>query len=430
MGIRCQVKALLKRLLPPRLFSFLKKGYRALLAFPETYAAPFIAFRIPFVLWPLYKICQSLNICFLANIPDSDGVGHILVEVDDFLRKRFLNELDRSKKYILIKKSHWLSKEFVTLYRHHFDWAICNTLLYYLTLPLIMRYETLRLDCGLSRSKWHPIPAKDQVLDQKLPSWPKIITKHRNLTEWENRYRRRVLSADFTPLRDFRGDDPLLNQFLKGCNKIALLHLKTNISNATALPTDPNTYVPPIEYLLQNKYQLVFAGREKMPPLFQNYPILNYAESDLASFSNDIRLFSKARLAITGGSGIFFFAECLNIDLLYVNYWHIYRLPATPKCLCVPTLIQDTRGRLLSFAEQWDLYKRAPDAQSERFSTDHYFARNATAEEILQGCRELLEGNPTLSPLQLKFKQASDYYCGEPRISDFFLQQHQHLLNL
>ncbi|HSX37957.1 MAG TPA: TIGR04372 family glycosyltransferase [Chlamydiales bacterium] len=372
-----------------------------------------------------------MNVCFLANIPDSDGVGHIVVEIDDFMRRLFLKEIDATKKYVLIRKSRRISREFTRLYKHKFDLAVCSSFLYYLTLPLIIRYADIRLDCGLSRTKWHKLNSADEVKSEKLSEWPKTITKHKNLSEWEDRYRRRVESPYFTPLRDFRKSDDRLDQFLAGSDKIALIHLKTNISNATAKQTDSSTYIPTIEALITQKYQLVFAGREKMPELFKNYDIFNYAESKLSSFTNDIILFNRADLAIMGGSGIFLLAECLNIPLLYINYWHLYRLPATSSSICVPALVQDLSGRLLTFSDQWNLYKNADDAKSEVFPFDRYEARNATADEILKACQELIEikrNNTELTALQKKFNNASDYYFGESRISDYFIQQHKDLL--
>ncbi len=426
--------ATLKRLLPSPTISFLKairKCYRGIFKILETQVAPFVAFKLTFLIWPSYKICKSLNICFLANIPDSDGVGHIVVESDDFMRRQFLKTLDSNKKYVLIKKSHWLSKEFIRLYKHKFDLAICSSFLYYLTLPLIIRYEDLRLDCGLSRTKWHKLNGSDEVISQELPTWPKTITKHKNLTEWEDRYRRRVQSSNFAPLKDFKKRDNRLDQFLGSSDKIALLHIKTNISNATAKQTDSNTYLPTIEYLIANNYRLVFAGREKMPDLFKKYGILNYAESRIASFSNDIQLFNRSHLSIMCGSGIFLLAECLNINLLYINYWHLYRLPATRTSVCVPSLMQTRSRDFLKFSDQWNVYLNANDARSEVFPSDLYDAINASADEILKACQELVEiekHNTELTPLQKKFNQGSDYYFGESRVSEYFLQKHKDLL--
>jgi putative glycosyltransferase (TIGR04372 family) len=421
----------LKSLLPKPLFSLLKATrdlYKKIFVALETRLLPFVAFQLTFSIWPLYKLCKSLNICFLANIPDSDGVGHIIVETDDFMRRQLLNELDPNKKYILIKKSHWLSKEFIRLYKHKFHFTCCSSFLYYLTLPLIMKYDELSLDCGLSRTKWHPMPPSDLVQNKDLPTWPKIITKHKNLTEWEDRYRRRVRSSSFAPLKDFKRGDKQLDQFLAKTDQIALIHLKTNISNSTAQVTDCKTYLPTIEYLLNNKYQIVFCGREKIPELFKQYDILNYAESKVASFSNDIRLFNRAKLAITGGSGIFLIAECLNVDLLYVNYWHLYRLPATRNSVCIPSLVETHSGRMLPFREQWELYKQANDAQSELFPKDLFRGKNASEDEILEGCKELLHTkNDKLTPLQMEFNRSADYYFGEPRVSEYFLQKYKSL---
>lgn len=423
-------KDTLRRILPTPILGFLKSVrcfYRAIFIFLETKIAPFIAFKMTFLIRPLYKFCEARNFCFIANIPDSDGVGHILVETDDFLRRQFLNELDRTKKYILIKKSHWLSKEYLSLYKYKFHFAICSSFLYYLTLPLIMRYETIRIDCGLSRTKWHPINNLDLVQGENLPSWPKTITKHKNLSEWAERYRRRARSSNFFPLKDFNTSvsnflEPFRNQ------KIALIHIKTNVGNATAKVTNPYTYLQTIEYLLDLKYKLIFFGREKIPELFNKYKLFNYSESKYASFTHDIQLFNIASLAIMGGSGAFLFAECMNVDLLYINYWHLFRLPAAHSAICIPSLVRTPSKNFLKFSEQWKLYKNAQDGRVEVFPFDQFEARNATSDEILAGCQELINLKETQSPLQIQFARLSDYYFGESRISDYFIKKHESLL--
>lgn len=102
------IKAALLRILPASMISLLRiilRRYRALFVFYETSIAPFIAFRLSFLLWPIFKICETCNLCFLNNIPDGDGIGHITVETDDFFRKRFLDEIDSKKEIHLNKKA-------------------------------------------------------------------------------------------------------------------------------------------------------------------------------------------------------------------------------------------------------------------------------------------------------------------------------------
>jgi len=423
----------LRRILPQpliSLFKIIRGGYRAIFIFYETGIAPFIAFKMSFLLWPIFKACEACNLRFLTN--HCDGIGHLVVETDNFFRKQLLNETDPKKKYILIRKSHDMSKQFVSMYRHKYNWAICNSALYYTTLPLLMRHPSLCLDCGLSRSKWHLLKRDEEVRDDALPPWPKILTKHKNLMEWEDRYRRKVKSSHLSPLRDYRNPDKRLDEWIQKCEnkKIALIHLKTNTVNATAKITDAATYLPTIEYLTSLDYQLIFVGREKMPEIFKKYKILNYAESKIANFANDVSLFCRADLAITGGSGIFLLAECLNTPLLYINYWHLYRLPASQNAVCIPTLVQDSSRTLLKFSEQWNLYKSANDCRSEVFPAHQYEARNASDDEILSACQELIALNRNaipLSPLQKKFTSSSDYYFGESRVSEYFLKKHKTL---
>lgn len=337
------------------------------------------------------------------------------------------------KRYILIKKPRATAKQYLSIYRHEFHWAICSSALYYLTLPLLIRYPSIAVDCGLSRSKWHLLKSEDEEKNPTLPSWPKCITKHKNLTEWEDRAKRFVKSSEYFPLKTFKNHDNSLNTWMQKYEnkKIALIHLKTNVGNATAKATDASTYHPTIEFLTSLDYQLVFVGREKMPDIFKKHDILNYAQSGIANFANDIALFNRADLAITAGSGIWLLAECLNVPFLFINYWHVYRIPASKNCVCLPTLVQNYSGSFLNFTEQWDLYKNANDSKAEIFPFHQFEARNATDDEILAACQELIElkrNDLPLNSLQKEFSEGSDYYFGNSRVSQYFLQKHKRLL--
>jgi len=389
----------------------------------ETSVAPFLAFKLSFLFWPAYKLCRSKNCCFLINI--SEGVGHVISEVDNFLRKKFLEEIDVNKKYILIRKSAHLSRDFIPLYKNLFHFAISSSFLYYLTLPLIMRYPSITLDCGLSRSKWQLIE------NSETSTWPKITTKQQNTQEWSDYYQRFNKTEQFFPLMEFTGDDPALDNFINFKNdKIAIVHIKSNIINCTADKTDPKTYIPAIEFLKSLGYTLVFAGREKYPELFKDYGVINYAESNLRSFKNDIRLFSKADVAILAGSGIAFLAACYNVDLLYLNSWHIFRPLVGARSIFVPALVENLDGTPVKFLDQWNLYIHPQETEAEQFPFKTFRGRNATADEILIACQELFqlkEKDEGLTVLQKQLYKLSAAGLQGSRVSEFFLQRHKHL---
>ncbi len=431
--MRYRLRKQIAAFLPLPIKRLLKKGLacrHSIANFYEAKATPFIAFKLHLLLWPLFKILQRNNVCLLANI--ADGTGHILIETDNFIRRHALNEIDRSKKYILILKPTSLSKNFTQTYEHQPYTLVCSLFLYYLTLPIIMKYSSITLDCGLSRLKWQPVPFSKQV--ETKSAWPKVITKQQNLLEWEAIYQRRNTSPNFFPLKKFKPDIEELSSALNFRNKkLALVHIKTACINATAKETDPHSYLSTLAFLSDCGYQLVFVGREKMPDIFKPYDMINYAESKLANFKNDIQLFDMADLAITGGSGIFFLADCLNTKLLYLNYWQLFRTPANHNCICVPTLVEDIhQKRMLSFSEQWNLYYE-DNNPVESFPSDYFNARNASDDEILAACKELIE-DPKLrsktTNLQQTFNQIPSYLSSDkPVVSEYFLRKHAVLFN-
>ena len=101
--------------------------------------------------------------------------------------------------------------------------------------------------------------------------------------------------------------------FLKNTgNKIALIHMKLHVINATAAQSDPSAYELAIRRLTDDGYQVVFVGREPFPPLFAKLGVLNYSESPVASYRHDVQLFAKASMAITAGSGISCLPDCMG----------------------------------------------------------------------------------------------------------------------
>ncbi len=397
----------------------------------ESFIAPFIAFRLSLLLWPFYKFFKAKNYCFITHI--SVGVGHMMSETDNFLRKRRLKEIDPEKKYILICKRHFTTTPFVNMYAHHFHALIASSFLYYLTLPLLMKYVLITEDCGESRMKWRPLRPEEQGPSADFwPPWPKILSKTAHLADYRAICKRRCQDPFYLPLRDFRSNESFWSAIpIDKTKKIALIHLKTSCANATGRITDPLTYRRTLEYLSDLAFQLIFVGREEMPKCFDSFKIFPYARSHLASFAHDIELFAQADLAMVGGSGIFNLANCLGIPHLYLNYWHVFRLTTSQKAIVLPSILTDAQETYLSFMQQWKLHAENEN-KTEHFSNCAYCVHNASEEEILEACQELLllmEHNPPLTPLQHQFRELvrSTIYT-DARIGSHFIEKYKTLL--
>lgn len=405
-----------------------KRTLRTGVEFYESRIAPWIAKNARWTYWPLYWICRRHNICFVVNI--AGGVGHIICELDYFFRKLKEKEIDTTKRYVWVRKSDPYSKACVDLYRENFWWTTCNYLLYELLLPLTIGYPEITLDSGLSRLKWQLDPNKNFHRPLKGQTYLHQLSKTEGIQLWEKYYELRNKEPSFFPLTE--GKFKLALPFLEKDKKLALIHLKTDANNATALPTDPSTYLPAMQSLIERGYQLIFVGREKMPHIFQSLPIFNYSESIFANFRNDIELFNRSDLVITGGSGISFLADCYGKPYLYLNSWHLPMSMYSPRCIVVPTLVETKKGHLLKFLEQIQLYYDLEDKGAEMFPLKEYVPRNASGEEILNALEELLSLKDQPTSLQKQYKELnknSPLYLAQANCSDSFLQKHRELFN-
>lgn len=398
----------------------------------ENYCAPFLAQKASWLLWPAYSYFKHRNYCFIANI--AEGVGHILCELDYFARLQYLKKIDPCKKYVWIRKKQEFSDTCIGRYSFLFHRAFSSNLLYNLSLPLIMAFPDITLDCGLSRLKWQ-LPVDKRKLQNKK-GYLYQIAKQENLEKWCEYYKLKNSSASFFPLKTPNKSKPIKELLQIQQTLIALIQLKQTIKNALALPTDPLTYVPTISYLQSLGYVVVFTGREPMPAIFNKLNVINYAESPYASFDNDLDLFSLADLVICSGSGLSFLAECQNKPYLYINSWQLASPIHSPLAIVIPTLVETKKDKqLLSFNEQIALYLSLEDQGNEVFPSTHYIARNASAEEILEGTKELLElfhGLHEENDLQILFRKnctAGPLKHSKAHLSRYFLKIHKELLD-
>lgn len=409
--------------------------FRRVQFFYEALLAPFIAQYFFWVLWPIYFIIKRRKMVFVVNI--ADGAGHTFFELDNFFRMAYLGDIDPTKKYVWINKKNQFTGTCTKLYGPQFYWAVENTLIYNFFLPITMYYKDIVLDCGCSRLKWQ-LPRGlnfPYFKREKKGTYLYQIPKNLGLEQINLYYQRMKKSVGFYPLKPLEPPSKRLVEFLgHDGRKIALIHAKTVLRNATAAPTDPETYVEAIRYLQKLDYRLVFAGRESMPPIFKKLSVLDYATSPIASYENDIHLFNLSDLMIMSGSGISVVPDCLNKYFLYLNSWHLAIPAFSGKSIHVPAIIQNKEGEYLAFQEQNAIYRCMEDRGAELFPLESYRPKNATSEEILEALKELLElkenGRP-MTTLQLKFRALdanAPLFFANSRCSDHFLNKYKTLL--
>jgi hypothetical protein len=73
-----------------------------------------------------------------------------------------------------------------------------------------------------------------------------------------------------------------------------LVQVKDQAINSTAAPTEPASYLPTLGAICDLGWRPVFVGRERMPDSFAAFGALNWANSPIATPTDDLALFSMA----------------------------------------------------------------------------------------------------------------------------------------
>ena len=364
----------------------------------------------------------------------AEGTGHIVSDVDNFLRLKKIGKITSNSRYIFIRRRcDALSKGFIEVYKKHFFFASNSTLIYNMLLPILMAYPELTIDCGLSRIKTLTDAGKEYFYLNKN-SWQ--ISKGLGYEQWINYYKLRASTESYAPLLDGNWESRSLDKFL-GSNfqkqKYALIHIKTRALNATSEITNIETYIPALEYLLEQGYTLVLIGREQAPQKFLNLGVKNYANSGIQSFRNDLCLIMKSSVCLISGSGMAWLPDVMNKPIVYLNSWHIFNPPY--RGIYVPSLVKRNSGSCLKFLDQYKLYMDMEDHGDESFPYANYIPRNATADEVFEAVKESVNvgfENKTLpkSSHQLQFDEIAPalHAFSNARISNYFINKHSDLL--
>jgi putative glycosyltransferase (TIGR04372 family) len=380
----------------------------------------------------LHHALHGFGIVFVVNmIP---GMGHNTIELDYFLRLLQSGRLP-ARRYVLLRKPNGFHNDTLTLYRHYFWFAAKNVWLNNFLAPIIARYKDMQLNVGLSRLRWqlrddgsfNPPPPGQTYLYQ--------VSKIENRAECMRYFALRATTKNITPLKDGLKIEPKLMAFLGGqSDRLALIHIKYHVGNATARPTDPRTYLSTIHWLQEQGFRVVMIGREKMPEDFGALGVLDYANSSLASYRFDLELVAHASIVITAGSGIALMPDCMSIPLVYLNSWHLGMPLPSERCVIVPTLVSKRAdARILTIKEQCELYWALEDDGDEVFPTRDYEARDASEDEVLEATKEALALEPeaALSELQGAYRaQTMKDHAAlvDARISQYFINKHMEII--
>lgn len=342
--------------------------------------------------WVVFLYSTIFKIKFCWNM--AHGTGHNTVELDYALR---IMKLEPNLKLVLIRRASPFHVGTINLFGHRFHKAPLNDIIFELIAPCIIALPaSYRLDVGLGRGKMerHKTKAeKNKFL---------IISKQQNIDQYGKYFSIRQSTSDYRPLiselktnlkLQQRG---LMNKLnLKKSEKLALVHIKENIINATAAPTDPENYIPAINFLKKLDFTIIHVGREAYPSCFKKAGVINYSETPYANYENDFILFSMADLCIISSSGISWFPDCMGVKYLYLDSWHLPMQQPSEFCISVPSRVYKASDKkFLSAKQQSKVYLEMADEAGEKFPQNEFHVRNASSQEIVEALRELLDHEP------------------------------------
>jgi putative glycosyltransferase (TIGR04372 family) len=406
----------------------------------ENIISPNLAFYLSWFLWPFYFLAKKAKLSFLINNM-TFSPGQVVLELDYFFRRLYTGDIPSDHRYIVIWPSYWLTSDVAydtrKIYHTKFFIFVVNDLIYYLLLPFFSRFPDITCDCGVGLQNCLIVDNNNQI---RSNTFPVLQNKGRSLLELleiEKHYSSlRMRTPGFCPMKpSYPMTSELLDFLSEAMPKYALIQIRTSRVNGTLKPTDPSTYLEAIDFLKKSGFGIVFAGREAMPEVFHDLGILNYASWKGASFFHDLQLIAGSKFVLSSASGFSVLSDVMEIPLVYSNNWIPYASPPGRFTVCTPTLLHDSDGRLMRFADQM-AYSLKTTGKNNYYDLNkvNLLPRVATSRELLEATKEslLLESSfQTQSDLQNQFKSLTfntPFHISSARISQYFIESHQNLL--
>jgi len=399
----------------------------------------------------LYNHLIATNTRLLGNMYFPFSPGHMIWELDNFLRMRFLGEVSKDCKYYGVFNDTPINmpQHIAYIYPHLFNDQVrfvVNNELHRSVDILHALNPDLFADCGLSHFKGFISSAEDRG-ESRLIHMPShgmplmwVLSHQLNYRKTLEYYERRSLSASYNPLADIPPLSPQLEHLLNNSiDKIALVHIRTlERNNGSAgnagTRSDPMTLVDTIKFLCDSGYKIVKVGMEPYPPEWKRFGVVNYTNSELRNFANDLLLIKASKVILVNASGFQNLPDILSKPMVVYGTWPIAAMAPSRASVHVPTFLRSNKnGRLLKFCEQinnsFSRFQYWEKGDCLSFPDFEYSTRMPQADEILAATQEAIALGEKFIPrseLQNKFNDlSSDYYFKniEGRISQFFLER-------
>jgi putative glycosyltransferase (TIGR04372 family) len=426
---------LIARKLPPfvkhsihYLFEQKFRRYHNPIKIPKFYLkwlAPNLAVYVYWVSLPLFYFFKRKGYIFLTN-NITNSPGHVMPELDYFFRRtRCVSDVQN--RYVVIWPRSEISHGAKIAYEKHVYKFIVSDLVFVLMHPFLIRFPELTIDCGISIVD----RSRSRCINYGFKYLPLLKEGRKEFEEnWNilyQYYKLRRMQHDYFPLYvEFQIDQKLLT-FIENSKKYVVIQIKDIVGNGTAKSIDPYSYLDAIVFFQTAGYKIIFAGREKMPALFNDFGVINYSEWKFSNFFYDLQLIYNAELVISSASGFSYLADTMQIPLVYANQWNFVCPPAGLYTVIVPTLFMHNQNTPWKFTDQIDYFYERKDSNTA--IPVNLNPRNASSEEILEGAKEALELKrqfKAMSSLQMDFHVLfpnTPLEMAESRISQFFIEK-------
>lgn len=351
-----------------------------------------------------------------------NSIGHLTVEINELLK--FIDKNKHFKKILFIYPKNNILQEFAPLLKKSSIEIRANGLLHFWYQLTAIAYPQISIGKALSNLNYLYGKNKLNVADDLMGRVSESI-------------RRYAKKPDNLPLvryvKDFSWNNEYV-KFLNECKPYVVLQIKTNLVNSTINLLEPSVFVLTIQFLKNQGYQIIFAGREDMPTEWIALGVVDYAKSKFASAINDFMLVYKSAFVISSASGFANIAEVLDRPILVVNGWH-HVLQGGRKTMVLPCLLKKS-GKVLSCRNQLDFMLQSKNDKDNLPINRHLLGFEKITElDIFKATLELLEqcaGDKIkkLSEAQKKVKilfMDTPLGFGLSRIPNFYLQKHKNV---
>jgi len=398
-----------------------------------------------------YEHLRSAAAGLMTNMLFQDSPGHMIWELDNLLRMRYLGEVDARKTYYGVFRQGPLSlpwhiaNSFPELFNSNsINRLVVDDDLWTSVQQIYALAPELGVDVGLSHFKTALPNAEERRLARLMPlpgnalrlTW--VLPHHNYYGRTLEYFRRRAASLQFNPWSKVPPLSEELSGFV-GNGKLALIHIRSVLrgqgsAGNAGTHTNSQVFGPTLAMLRDTGYTVVKVGYEPYPEEWKQFGVLNYTNSGLMNYSNDLRLLGAAKLTMVNASGFENFSDLIGTPMVSYGRWSIGQLIPGKMTVHLPTLMRDKdTGKLLKFSEQiahgFSKYEFWERGNCLNFPSDQFEVRPVHAEELLASALEAIRlGEQWVppSPLQHQFMELGRNSFArhiEGRVSQDFLER-------